>query len=565
MKRIILSIITILGPALFCACSQAQTESVFEYKEIYLPNAKKQQNLNNIDTDWGIWGHNLSQVLPKNPSQEIYAQLPKGRDKSQFCFSSPKLYKYIEDYIEDNFGEDNPQRFAILPNDNPLVCQCMQCTAHGNTAHDASPTVLGLIERLAKRFPKHLFFTSYYQTTKSIPDRTLPDNTGVLVSAMSYPLSSKVTPQEEEFKTLLNTWSKRVKHVYVWDYINNFDDYFTPFPVFEVMQHRLRLYHQMGVSGIFLNGSGEDYSLFSDIKLHVLSHLLDNPDQDWKPLVKDYCQDSYPVTGNVIADFIIRQESWTKQAGKSLPLYEGVSQAVNKYLPVQDFIAFHDSLQDMLPHTAKQEKNNVSRMYKAMMLPRLEFNRILGDTTACSYMLQQLASLNHEGVHVYSESCWSLDNYVNDYTYICNHAEALQGKNHLKGKQLIPLTPLDEEYNSLTTITDGLLGLPSNYHCGQLIFSTSPVLKIGIPHIIGAKTLRISFIRNVSFRIAFPVRVTLRAGKRTLAATPVIDKNCPNRAFVDFNIPSGAYKSLILNIMRNVDVHSMAIDEIEAI
>ena len=89
MKRIILSIITILGPALFCACSQAQTESVFEYKEIYLPNAKKQQNLNNIDTDWGIWGHNLSQVLPKKPSQELYAQLPKGRDKSQFCFSSP--------------------------------------------------------------------------------------------------------------------------------------------------------------------------------------------------------------------------------------------------------------------------------------------------------------------------------------------------------------------------------------------------------------------------------------------------------------------------------------------
>ena len=53
--------------------AEAQTgdtgESVFSYREIYLPestgdNAKK-LGLNTLDHDWGLWGHNLGDILPE--------------------------------------------------------------------------------------------------------------------------------------------------------------------------------------------------------------------------------------------------------------------------------------------------------------------------------------------------------------------------------------------------------------------------------------------------------------------------------------------------------------------
>ena len=49
------------------SCGTAQ-ESPFEYKEIYLPEKDsdnaKDLGLNNLASDWGIWGHNLHHVLP---------------------------------------------------------------------------------------------------------------------------------------------------------------------------------------------------------------------------------------------------------------------------------------------------------------------------------------------------------------------------------------------------------------------------------------------------------------------------------------------------------------------
>ena len=62
--------------------------------------------LNNLEIDWGIWGHNLYRVLGsngdlsfgyQNMDQELFARGSDGVvHQNQFCFSSDKLLDLTE-------------------------------------------------------------------------------------------------------------------------------------------------------------------------------------------------------------------------------------------------------------------------------------------------------------------------------------------------------------------------------------------------------------------------------------------------------------------------------------
>ncbi len=567
--KTLLTFLTLCFTALpFNQCSQSHSSThnvAFEYREIYLPERfepeMKDLWLDNVDIDWGLWGHNLSRILPDNPSRSIYATIDGHSTEEQFCFSSDQLYRYIVSYIVDMYGEQKPERFAILPNDNDIVCQCEQCRAKGCKQDDATPAVQFILERLAKRFPKHLFFTSSYLTTRSVPTQPMPENTGVLVSAMDYGLCASPTKQEEDFMRLVGQWCAVSKHVYIWDYINNFDDYITPYPIFTIMQRRFKLYKDAGVRGIFLNGSGDDYSSFSRLKLHILAALLEDTDTDWRECLHEKCQELYPVTGDCIAEFIINQEEMVEANGKTLPFYQGMAVARNVYLDEETFIRFHDQLKSLLPKTQKKERQEMTQLYNALALTRLEIKRLHADITGQN-LLDELKEAEGTGIRIYSESFWTLDSYIRDYREMLAQAQAMQTKNRLQGAQLTALTPLDEGYRDISILTDGLTGLPSNYHCGHLISSADPELKIAIPTNLGVRHLRVELCYNIQFHIALPQSLKLTAGGKEIAVRHPVPSGIVGRYTVDFDVPASAGGTLVLAVERNKEERTMAIDEI---
>ena len=549
---------------------QHEIDSPFEYREVYLPELPFDEGhdlyLNSVNRDWGIWGHNLAVVLPKNASQSVYAKAGNSVNRDQFCFSSDALFNYIKSYIDDNFGNEKTIRFAILPNDNSIVCLCDRCVECGNKEGDASGAVYYLLERLTDKYPNHIFFSSYYRTTSHLPDHKLPDNSGVLISAMSYPLNPAHTEQEDEFGALLNEWGKFTKRVYVWDYLNNFDDYFTPFPIFDVVQRRLRLYNKHGVKGVFFNGSGTDFSTFYRLKTHVIAAMLSDPDVEWRPLLRELSSELYPVAGESISKFIIRQEDMVRAKKKNLPMYEGVPKALQTYLPAEQFMELQAELLTLSPLVKDPERTEVQKMYRAMMLTNLELARINGDTLGCERLLEGLGRLVAQGIVTYSESGGSINSYISEYRYMLKHAKEVGDKNLLKGVELEPLTALDEEYNDISILTDGLMGLPSNYHCGNMISSASPALRIAIPYVKGMKRLRVSMTKNAIYHIAFPLSVSLSCDGRELGK--VVPKPMPNnlqRSVVEFIIPSDCKEGFVLTVVRNQEDRTMALDEIEGL
>lgn len=564
-----MSLITM--PYFSCGNGQQQVSSPFEYRDVHLPrlsvDEEKKLQLNSVDRDWGIWGHNIAVVLPKNPAPSIYSKTGNSTNREQFCFSSDMLFKYIKDFIDDSYGRNGTVRFAILPNDNSIVCQCEECKEHGNTQDDASGAVYYMIERLSREYPQHIFFTSFYRTTRSLPSHPLPDNAGVLVSAMLYPLSQVETAQEKEFIRILRDWAKVTRRLYVWDYINNFDDYLTPFPIFDVFQRRFRLYEDAGVTGVFLNGSGEDYSTMSRIKTHVLAALMSDPNVDWRSELRDVCDRLYPVAGRAICDFMIRQEQMVKDKGRVLPIYEGVLAASKIYLPADEFIRFHDELINAIPYIKDPERTEVQMMIRAMMFTRLELQRIGADTTGCARLIDGLERVSRQGIVTYSESGGSIESYIAEYRGMLSHAKETGSHNLLKGVKLEPLTSLDEDYSDISILTDGLLGLPSSYHCGQMLSSASPALRISVPYVRGIRRIRVNLTKNLIYHIDLPLSVTLSAGGREIARkVPKPLAENPRRAVLEFDVPSGVRGgSLVLTIERNQDERTMALDEIEGL
>lgn len=571
-KRNILFTSLSLGILLFPACTPArpvdQDPNAFGYREVFLPQGMgknaKQLGLNSIDVDWGIWGHNLGTVLPEKHSESVYAKVNEATLKNQFCFSSNRLYDYITQYIDDNYSMFDHTRFSIIPNDNDIVCLCIKCVNAGNTEDNASPAVFNMVKKLAAHYPNHKFFTSDYRTTREVPSDSLPSNAGVMISAMPYPFSYLPNPEKDKFLATIDKWKGKTDNILVWDYINNFDDYFTPYPNIGLMQDRLRNYKEHNVSAMFLNGSGADASSFSNLKTIVLAELMKNPEADWQKILKEKAMEIYPVTGETVADFIIAQEDYVKSHGLTLPLYEGVAVAERTYLPVDMFVNFHDKLLQLREKASGSEREYLNKLIPKLALTRLELKRINGDIYGAEELLESMERLKQMKVETYNESGWLVENYIKDYRFLLDHAKETEGKNLLKGEKLKALTPLDPDYTDTSILTDGLLGMPSNYHNGHLINTPEKFTRISIPNKPGASSVKVWLSYIPGYKIYLPQSVMLSAdGMEAVTVNPTYPKDYSGHYPVEFRIPSNVHGPLTLTLEKDPEKRSMAIEEIE--
>lgn len=497
----------------------------FDYQSIYSPAGLNSDytgvmGLNNFDDSWGIWGHNLRKVLGDN-TDKVYATIHGKTDDSQLCFSSPEMYTQIEDYIVNNFGEKGNSRFVIAPDDNPYACTCASCTALGNSEKNATPAVTELVLRLAQRFPRHFFFTTSYLSTQQATDKQLPANAGVMVSAIDFPLCwiDSKDAQEKKFAQQLENWKKVTKNIYIWDYINNFDDYLTPFPILKIAQQRLQFFKKNGASGIFFNGSGYSYSSFDEMRTFVLSALLINPEQAVDDLIRNYFNQEYPVSKKWLSDYYIDLENST-QSGKKLGLYAGIRESEGAYLNPEKFIKFYDEMGHFVSDAKGKERKKLHELQTALSFTRLEMGRDHSYDTygyakrngkeiqtvpqARKWVTQLKEHKAFSGMEYYNESANEIDYYIKEWEQYILASD-------IKKDLFLGITPSSTpktNKNSLKRLTDGTHGLPDNYHCGWIIFPQEEcTIDLPVKEINKSGTVYISFLNLPKHRIYAPQQI----------------------------------------------------------
>lgn len=408
-----------------CTSQRAIAQSPFEYRAIYSPTnaqeaVRERYATNHVDYDWDLWGHNLKKVVGEEAESTVYATVADTLCRKQFCFSSSELYRIIEEYILDQYGEgtaDYSARICIMPQDNKLACTCAKCKALGNDEGNATPAVTRMLVRLAKRFPRHQFFTSSYHSTRTAPTETLPKNVGAFISAIDLPMRVKFdeTKGYETFRSTVEAWKKVCNRLYVWDYERNYEDYLSPFPCLSAMQSRIRLYRDLGIKGIFINGSGDEYSSFDDLQTVVLAQMLENPDINIDEKVMDYLRDNYPTTASLIGDYYLALEHRTVTTNHLLPLYGTMEEMMESYLEKDEFIAWRKKLDAASKSTMKPERTRLNYLLTALSYTLLQIMQTDGpiDEDERDEMCEILRGHSElDGMQYISESYKKIDDYI---------------------------------------------------------------------------------------------------------------------------------------------------------
>ena len=506
----------------------------FTYREpFFAPNLKpgnaKLFSTNSIDTDWGIWGHNLKKLLVNNTDSTLYALVDRKRNRQQLCFSSTNLFQNISTYILHNFGngEEQGYQFMIAPQDNNLVCQDSTCLDIGNTETNATPAVTYLINKLADRYPKHQFFTIAYITTVTAPTKKLSDNTGVFLSTIDLPKG--VTLNENQSKTqnflkLLNSWKAKTNNIYIWDYASNFDDYLTPIPILYGLQQQLRFYKAHKINGVFLNASGYDYSAFDGLKTYVSASLMIDTQQSIEELVQRYFKNYYPETHQLLSDYYLKLEHDFVKKSKEYPLYGGIKEILQIYLDEDDFIRFYINLEQAIPKTKGEEKKRLQKLFTALSFTRSQiafhngvnlrgFARkgkntlyVIPEVKEWILNLEQYTTYNN--LNQYRESSGDLAVYIQNWKDLF---AAKRYTNLLLDSPITILSEPDEGFENSSLLSNGVLGFAPDYHQGWYISSKDLIIGFSFPETIGRKEVRIRFLTDSSHGFYPPDKIEIKA------------------------------------------------------
>ena len=434
-------------------------------------------------------------MIDKN-NKALYATVKGKRNESQLDFASDALYQEVEHYIIDNFGAEPPMKFVIMPNDNPIVSDTPKNKSLGSTPTNATPSVSYLVNKLAKRFPKHTFYTSGYRTTRTPPTERLPDNTGVIISTIDLPKgialpSGKAT---EAFYQALAQWKAKTPEVYLWDYACDFDDYFTPYPILKGFQKQLKVFKEKGVKGVFVNGSGYDYSTFADVQTFVIASLLIDESLSVDELVTRFFRQYYPVSGAELTAYYLSLENAQQQQSKPLQSYGNFAHAQETYLDPAQFVNFYDKLSTLRFEAQGEESKALEKLYAALSFTRLQLayrqgyssygfaQRIANTLQPRPEMQQWLAALAtsekyKEMARYQEEEKGSVKGYIEQWNSLLARADF---QNLLLGQMLEAQCTLDEDYQDLSLLTDGVEGFPLDYHIGWVISSIDD-LKVQLP------------------------------------------------------------------------------------
>ena len=240
----------------------------------------------------------------------------------QLCLSEEAVFDLVRDRLRgfvaaaqaeaERTGEPAPTLFDFSQNDWGRSCRCARCAAE--IEREGTPAALWVrfLNRLADwaavELPGIRIDTLAYQHTFE-PPRTLRLHGGIVVRVSALhqrdfarPLTH---PANRTSAQAIEIWRERSRHTRIWDYTVLFgDEGELPFPNLEVVAADLRWYRGLGIEGVFVQQEDPVGSDLWDLKIWVLSQLLEDPDRDVPALVRGFTTEYYGPAARPVREYL---------------------------------------------------------------------------------------------------------------------------------------------------------------------------------------------------------------------------------------------------------------------
>ncbi|MCQ2119601.1 MAG: DUF4838 domain-containing protein [Bacteroidales bacterium] len=258
--------------------------------------------------------HTMGQFIPAGDYFEKHPEyfgvhdgkrIPYG----QLCLTNPEVLKICIEKTKKAI-KDNPLYwvYSVSQNDNMLPCECDECKAleekYGGHAGLMVWFVNQVADAIKDEFPDKYIGTFAYQYTRQAPKDIAPrDNVVIRLCSIECDFSHPICSNEanKPFMKDIEDWSKIAPHLFIWDYVVNFNQYLAPYPNFQSLAQNIKTFQEYNAIGIQEEANYQSNgAAFSEMKSWVLSKLLWDPEQDTDTLVNEFINAYYgPAAGKV--------------------------------------------------------------------------------------------------------------------------------------------------------------------------------------------------------------------------------------------------------------------------
>ncbi|MBQ9359026.1 MAG: DUF4838 domain-containing protein, partial [Abditibacteriota bacterium] len=289
----------------------------------YAVKQKSNGHHNKVPEDWGGhvsllgWAHTFGGFIS---SQEYYHDHPEwfslidGKrvgGNTQLCLSNDECVEELGNKVLEALRkEENPSIISVTQNDNDAYCRCEKCAALAEKYGAQSGLILHAVNQVADRvreeFPDVLVETFAYWYTVDAPKNIKPrDNVIIRLcdirnnfgTPLRDCLSRKDDPNQQTnlaFYKALQDWSRLTDHLFIWNYIVNFTNYYIIHPNFHCLKPDLQTFREHNAVAIFEQGDSFNAApCFNVLKEYLTAKLLWDPDIDDDACIKDFLQGYY--------------------------------------------------------------------------------------------------------------------------------------------------------------------------------------------------------------------------------------------------------------------------------
>ena len=225
---------------------------------------------------------------------------------AQLCLTNDEMRKELtKNLLEQLRANPETTIVDVSQNDRFMFCTCETCRQVDEEEGSHAGTLIRFLNQVAadveKEFPDVLVETLAYQYTRKPPKLVRPRN-NILIRLCSIECDFArpfTDDANRDFMEDLAGWSRIANHLFIWDYVTNYEDFIGPHPNWDALAPNIRTLAEHNAIGLFEEGEGFD---FCEMKNWVLMKLMWNPELDIRELMKDFCDTYY---GKEATPFII--------------------------------------------------------------------------------------------------------------------------------------------------------------------------------------------------------------------------------------------------------------------
>lgn len=296
------------------------------------------------------------------------------REETQLCLTNPDVLDIVtEKMLQRMADKPGDRQHNFSQKDHYNYCTCDACSAMNEKYQTFGGTQFWFVNELAKRttkvYPDKLIGTLAYMYTEEPPqDLVMHPNAAVWLCHMfpscdSHPIDT--CPLDAEYKRRAEQWAPITDHLYIWHYTTDFMHYFNPFPNMRAMAADMRLYRDLGVEGVYLQGMGHSGGggEFSLLRPWYGMKLLWDPDQDPLLLRRDFLQGYYGDAWEPIEQYIEMLHDKVEDENIHMHLYTNPGQG---YLP-DDVLDQAENLFDQAEASVQDDPELLDRVQVARL------------------------------------------------------------------------------------------------------------------------------------------------------------------------------------------------------